>query len=50
MLNSPEVLVAEFWTGFAQDRYEIQIGKTKLLVMLDRIMPKLAEQFIRSGL
>jgi uncharacterized oxidoreductase len=47
---SPEALVAEFWTGFAQDRYEIQIGKTKLLVMLDRIMPKLAEQFIRSGL
>jgi uncharacterized oxidoreductase len=47
---SPEALVAEFWNNFGRDRYEIQIGKTKLLVMLDRIMPKLAEQFIRSGL
>jgi uncharacterized oxidoreductase len=47
---SPEALVAEFWNNFGRDRYEIQIGKTKLLVMLDRIIPKLAEQFIRSGL
>jgi uncharacterized oxidoreductase len=47
---SPEVLVAEFWTNFARDRYEMQIGKTKLLVILDRIMPTLAERFIRSGL
>ncbi len=47
---SPEALVAEFWNNFVRDRYEIQIGKTKLLVMLDRIIPKLAEQFIRSGL
>jgi uncharacterized oxidoreductase len=47
---SPEALVAEFWTDFARDRYEIRIGKTKLLMILDRIMPTLAEQFIRSGL
>lgn len=47
---SPETLVAEFWTDFERDRYEIRIGKTKLLVILDRIMPTLAEQFIRSGL
>jgi uncharacterized oxidoreductase len=47
---SPEALVAEFWTNFERDRYEIRIGKTKLLVILDRIMPTLAEQFIRSGL
>lgn len=47
---SPEALVAEFWTNFVRDRYEMQIGKTKLLVIIDRIMPKLAELFIRSGL
>jgi uncharacterized oxidoreductase len=47
---SPDALVAEFWTNFERDRYEIRIGKTKLLVMLDRMMPTLAEQFIRSGL
>ncbi|WP_310481810.1 hypothetical protein [Chamaesiphon sp. VAR_48_metabat_403] len=47
---SPEALVAEFLTNFERDRYEIQIGKTKLLVILDRIMPTLAERFIRLGL
>ncbi len=47
---SPEALVTEFLTNFERDRYEIQIGKTKLLIILDRIMPTLAEQFIRSGL
>lgn len=47
---SPEALVAEFWHNFERDRYEIQIGKTKVLVFLDRLMPALAERFIRSGL
>jgi short-subunit dehydrogenase involved in D-alanine esterification of teichoic acids len=47
---SPEALVAEFWHDFERDRYEMRIGKTKLLVILDRLMPVLAERFIRSGL
>jgi uncharacterized oxidoreductase len=47
---SPEALVTEFWTSFVKNRYEIQIGKTKLLVILNRIMPALAENFMRSGL
>ncbi|AFY95176.1 SDR family oxidoreductase [Chamaesiphon minutus] len=47
---SPEALVAEFWHNFERDRYEVQVGKTKLLVFLDRLMPTLAERFIRSGL
>jgi uncharacterized oxidoreductase len=46
---SPQALVAEFWPNFERDRYEMQIGKTKLLAILDRIMPTLAERFIRSG-
>jgi short-subunit dehydrogenase involved in D-alanine esterification of teichoic acids len=28
---SPEALVDEFWNDFTRDRYEIKIGKTKLL-------------------
>jgi uncharacterized oxidoreductase len=47
---SPEALVAEFWHDFERDRYEMRIGKTKLLVILDRLMAVLAERFIRSGL
>jgi uncharacterized oxidoreductase len=47
---SPEALAIEFWNSFVKDRYEIQIGKTKLLVILNRIMPALAENFMRSGL
>jgi uncharacterized oxidoreductase len=47
---SPEALVTEFWSSFVKNRYEIQIGKTKLLVILDRLMPALAEKFMRSGL
>jgi uncharacterized oxidoreductase len=47
---SPEALVAEFWNSFVKNRYEIQIGKTKLLVILDRLMPALAEKIMRAGL
>jgi uncharacterized oxidoreductase len=47
---SPEVLVTEFWYSFVKNRYEIQIGKTKLLVILNRLMPALAEKIMRDGL
>jgi uncharacterized oxidoreductase len=47
---SSEALANEFWSSFVKDRYEIQIGKTKLLVILNRIMPALAEKIMRSGL
>lgn len=46
----PEALVEEFWRDFTQDRLEMRIGKTKLLFVLGRLMPTLAERIMRSGL
>jgi len=47
---TPEALVEEFWRNFSRDRYEMQIGKTKLLFVLQRFMPSLAERIMRPGL
>ena len=47
---SPEALVEEFWRDFSNDRYEMQIGKTKLLFVLQRLRPSLAERIMRPGL
>jgi uncharacterized oxidoreductase len=47
---SPETLVQEFWRDFSHDRYEMQIGKTKLLFALQRLMPSLAERIMRPGI
>lgn len=45
-----EALVEEFWYDFKRDRYEMRIGKTKLLFVLQRLMPFLAERIMRRGL
>lgn len=47
---SPEALVEEFWRGFSQNRSEMRIGKTKLLFLLQRLLPELAERIMRPGL
>ena len=47
---SPEALVEEFWSDFIRNRYEMRIGKTKLLFVLQRFMPALSERIMRSGL
>lgn len=47
---TPETLVQEFWRNFSNDRYEMRIGKTKLLFVLQRLMPSLAERIMRPGL
>jgi uncharacterized oxidoreductase len=47
---TPEKLVEEFWRNFSRDRYEMRIGKTKLLFVLQRLMPSLAERIMRPGL
>ncbi|MBI5838756.1 MAG: SDR family NAD(P)-dependent oxidoreductase [Chloroflexi bacterium] len=47
---SPEALVEEFWNGFQNDRYEMAIGRTKLLVFIHRFLPKLADRVMRNGL
>jgi short-subunit dehydrogenase involved in D-alanine esterification of teichoic acids len=46
---SPEALVEEFWTDFARNRYEMRIGKTKLLFVLQHLMPAIAERIMRPG-
>ena len=43
-------LAEEFWQGFNSDRYEMLIGKTKLLALLKRIAPSIAENIMRKGL
>ncbi len=45
---SPETLVEEFFAGFEKDRYEMNIGKTKILRKLHRLFPKLAENIIKN--
>ena len=37
-----EQLVREFLSGFQKDKYEISIGKVKLLKILNRVFPRLA--------
>ncbi|MFA6312976.1 MAG: SDR family NAD(P)-dependent oxidoreductase [Sterolibacterium sp.] len=43
-------LAEEFWEGFKADRYEMLIGKTKLLSLVNRLAPSIAERIMRRGL
>jgi len=55
---TPDALVDEFWDTFGrvwytpnlQHHYEIPIGKVKLLLVLQRWLPQLAEKILRPGL
>jgi uncharacterized oxidoreductase len=40
----------EFWSGFMADKYEMLIGKSKLLSLINRLSPALAEKIMRHGL
>ncbi len=46
---SAEQLVKEFIIAFAKDKYEVHIGKVKLLRFLSRISPKIADNIIRNN-
>ncbi|MEA5577270.1 cyclic nucleotide-binding domain-containing protein [Anabaena sp. UHCC 0451] len=46
----PDDLVEEFWRNFSRDHYEMLIGKSKLLYLLQRFLPHLAEKIMRPGL
>ncbi len=46
---SPAALAAEALRGIEADRYEIRIAKTKLLFILYRMLPSIAERIIRRG-
>jgi short-subunit dehydrogenase involved in D-alanine esterification of teichoic acids len=42
-------LADEFWQGFKTYRYEMRIGKAKLLALINRIAPSVAEKIMRRG-
>lgn len=46
---TPEALASEALRGIQSDRYEIRIGKTKLLFALHRLVPSIAERIIKKG-
>ncbi|WP_347484350.1 SDR family NAD(P)-dependent oxidoreductase [Vandammella animalimorsus] len=47
---SPDALAAEFWRAFAADRHEVLGGKTRLLALIQRLSPALAQRIMRKGL
>lgn len=46
---TPEELVNEFLVGFENDKLEINIGKTKLLRLIYRLSPALADRILKNG-
>lgn len=46
---SPEKLVDEFIKAFEADRYEVNIHKVKLLRLINRISPKLADKIMKGA-
>lgn len=46
---STKRLVDEFMKNFKNDRFESNIGKTKLLRFIQRIWPKLADNILKNG-
>jgi uncharacterized oxidoreductase len=46
---SPKQLVDEFIINFKKDKFESNIGKTKLLRFIQRISPKIADRILKNG-
>ena len=46
---SPDQLTEEFFNDFSKDRFESYIGKTKLLKLIHRISPNLADRMMKNG-
>lgn len=47
---TPDALAEAFWHAFERDVLEVPIGKTRLLLHLNRFAPRLAERIMRPGL
>lgn len=47
---TPEKLTEEFWRNFIKNKYEINIGKVKLLNLINRMSPRVADKIMRKGL
>ncbi len=46
---SPKKLVDEFIDSFHKDKFEVSIGKVKLLKIINRISPSIAERIMKNG-
>ncbi|GBE18310.1 putative oxidoreductase [archaeon BMS3Abin16] len=46
---SPETLAKEVIKGLKKDNYEIRVGLVKILFLVNRVLPSLAERVIRNG-
>jgi uncharacterized oxidoreductase len=46
---TPGQLVKEFISAFKKDKFEVNIGKVKLLKLINRISPTLAESIMKNG-
>jgi len=46
---TPVELVEEFFNAFRKDRYEVNIGKTKLLRIIQRISPRIADNILKNN-
>jgi short-subunit dehydrogenase involved in D-alanine esterification of teichoic acids len=47
---TPDAVADAFWTAFQHDRVEIPVGRTRLLLALQRLFPRLADRIMRPGL
>ncbi|HEY1015305.1 MAG TPA: SDR family NAD(P)-dependent oxidoreductase [Herpetosiphonaceae bacterium] len=46
---APDQLADQFWRGFVRDEYELPIGKTRLLMTVQRLAPGLADRIMRRS-
>jgi short-subunit dehydrogenase involved in D-alanine esterification of teichoic acids len=46
---SPKQLVEEFMRAFAKNQFEVNIGKVKLLRLINRLLPSLADRIMKNG-
>jgi len=46
---SPQKLVDEFIKAFKKNKFEVSIGKVKLLRIINRISPRLADKIMKNG-
>jgi short-subunit dehydrogenase involved in D-alanine esterification of teichoic acids len=46
---SPEQVAKEVFEAMERDNYEIHVGKVKLLVLIQRVLPQLAERILRNS-
>ena len=45
---TPKQLVDEFMRNFKNDKFESNIGKTKLLRLIQRISPSIADRILKN--